>query len=219
MTSDVGNAQCIDGNKHRTVGLRGNCVVAVLLVIILTFFQPSGMGNSAFSQGTSHLHIAVLERNNRVTKESEEFRLTVEIQSDFKTPIEGADVSFSAQDSGPGILFANNTIQRTVKTDSRGRADTGWARSIGDGPFLVTIVASYQGQSASTSTQAENQPPAPSTNGNKKSGKLKWILIAAAAGVVGVVLATKKSGSGDSNSAGSSNPSITIGPPTVGGPQ
>lgn len=221
MASDVVNVRCTNGNKHRIVGLSGNCVAAVL-VLILAFFQPDWLGNNAFSEGTSRLRIAVLEKSNRVLREDEQFRLTVEVRSDLKTPVEGADVSFIAPDSGPGILFANNAVRRTVKTDSHGRADTGWARSIGDGLFLVTIVASYQGESASTSTQAGNQGPVPSTNGApKKSGKLKWILIAAAAaGVVGVVLATKKSDSeSSSGSMGNSGPTITLGPPTVGAPQ
>ena len=191
-------------------------VIAASLVLILALFEPGWIGSNAFPQGTSPLRIAILEGNHVVSKDGQ-LRLTVEVRNDQKAPVGGAEVSFDAPDSGPGILFPNNANRLTVKTDSRGRADTGWTRSIGDGPFLVTIVASYQGQSASTSAQAENPPSTPSaTKDKKKSSKLKWILIAAAAGVVGVVLATKKSGS---DSPEDSNPSITLGSPTVGGPQ
>jgi len=198
---------------HWIVRPRGNAVVAASLVLILAFFEPGWI--NAFPQGTSPLRIAILEGNPVVSKDGQ-LRLTVEVRNDQKTPVSGAEVSFVAPDSGPGILFPDNANRLTVQTDSRGRADTGWTRSIGDGPFLVTIVASYQGQSASTSAQAENPPSASSTTKDKKkSGKLKWILIAAAAGAVGVVLATKKSGSDSENS----NPSITLGSPTVGAPQ
>ena len=207
--------RCSRGANHRIVRSGGNAVVAASLVLILAFFEPGWIGSNAFPQGTSPLRIAILEGNPVVSKDGQ-LRLTVEVRNDQKTPVGGAEVSFVAPDSGPGILFPDNANRLTVQTDSRGRADTGWTRSIGDGPFLVTIVASYQGQSASTSAQAENPPSTSSTTKDKKkSGKLKWILIAAAAGAVGVVLATKKSGSDTENS----NPSITLGSPTVGGPQ
>jgi hypothetical protein len=175
------------------------------------------MGLTVFAQAGA-LRIAVLEGNNRVVKKDKDLRLVVEVRNDSKVPVAGADVTFIAPESGPGILFAENASRLTVKTDSFGRANSGFARSVGDGPFQVTIVASYQGQTASTKAQAVNQtsPAASTSDVQKKSGLWKWILIGAGAGAAaGIVVA--KSGS-DSDSA-STTPTITVTPPVIGPPQ
>jgi hypothetical protein len=182
--------------SNRRAGIvRGNCVVAVGVVFLLVFFQP-GIGSHVFAQDESALRASLIEGNKHVVIKNDPFRLTAEIRNGRKTSVGRAEITSSK--------VAN-------------RPETGWTRSIVDGPFAATV-GSYTGQSAPPPPQAENPPPKPSPAGDKKkSSKLKWILIAAAAGAVGVVLVTKKSG--DSSSSGSSTPGITIGNPTVGAPQ
>jgi hypothetical protein len=143
----------------------------------------------------------------------------VEVRDDQKVPVVGADVTFVAPEAGPGVLFADNANRLTVKTDTFGRAQTGVTRSVGNGPFLISIVASYQGQTTATSAQATNQTsPASNPDAKKKSGKWKWILIGVgAAAAVGIVVATSGSDS-DSNPQTTPPTTIVVGPPTVGAP-
>jgi hypothetical protein len=191
-------------------------LIALGLVWMLGIVQPGWISSSAFAQETGGIRIKVHRGENRIVEKKQEFQLVVEVRNREDAAIAGADVTFAAPDSGPGILFADNASRLTVKTDSLGRADAGPTRSIGDGPFAVTVTAIYQGESASISVQAINQT-SDSTEAKKKSNPMKWILLAAAGGAVGAVVATKKSspGSGSTGSEGT----ITVGPPTVGAPQ
>jgi hypothetical protein len=192
-------------------------IVAGVLLVSLSLLQPGWMGLTVFAQANA-LRIAVLEGNNRVVKKDKDLRLVVEVRNDSKVPVAGADVTFIAPESGPGILFAENANRLTVKTDSFGRANSGFARSIGDGPFQVTIVASYQGQTASTKAQAVNQTtPGSTADVKKSSGLWKWILIGAGAGAAAGLAVAKTSGS-DSD-ADPTTPTITVTPPVIGPPQ
>ena len=198
------------------MSFRPQHVIAGVLILILAVFQPGSMGLTALAQGPGGLHIAVLEGNNRVVKKDSNLRLVVEVRNDSKVPVAGADVTFIAPQSGPGILFAQNASRLTVKTDSFGRADSGFVRSVGDGPFQVTIVANYQGQSVSTTAQAVNQTsPTSAADTKKKSGIWKWILIGGAGAAAGIILAAKSGSDSDS----SPPPTITVDPPVIGPPQ
>lgn len=197
--------------------LSGKQFVAGVLLVILSLFQPGWMGLTVFAQANA-LHIAVLEGNNRVVKKDKDLRLVVEVRNDSKVPVAGAEVTFIAPESGPGILFAENASRLTVKTDSFGRANSGFARSVGDGPFQVTIVANYQGGTGSTKAQAVNQTtPVPTSDAKKKSsGMWKWILIGAGAGAAAGIIVAK---SGGSDSDTPAPPTITVTPPVIGPPQ
>jgi hypothetical protein len=197
--------------------LAGKQLVAGVLLVILSLFQPGWMGLTVFAQANA-LHIAVLEGNNRVVKKDKDLRLVVEVRNDSKVPVAGAEVTFIAPESGPGILFAENASRLTVKTDSFGRANSGFARSVGDGPFQVTIVANYRGETGSTKAQAVNQTtPVPTSDVKKKSsGMWKWILIGAGAGAAAGIVVAK---TGGSDSDAPATPTITVTPPVIGPPQ
>jgi len=193
----------------------GKHIVAGVL-ILLALFQPGWMGLAALAQDSGPLRIAVLEGNNRVVKKDKDLRLVVEVRNDSKVPVAGADVTFIAPESGPGVLFAENASRLTVKTDSFGRANSGFVRSVGDGPFQVTIMASYQGQTVSTTAQAVNQTsPGSASTVKKKSGIWKWVLIGGAGAAAGIILATKSGSDSDSTPP----PTITVTPPVIGPPQ
>jgi hypothetical protein len=194
----------------------GKHIVAGVL-ILLALIQPGWMGFAAFAQQSGALRVAVLEGNNRVVKKDKDLRFVVEVRNESKVPVSGADVTFIAPESGSGILFAENASRLTVKTDAFGRANSGFVRSVGDGPFQVTILANYQGQTGSTTAQAVNQTsPTATTDTKKKSGIWKWILIGGAGAAAGIILAAK-SGSDDYDPA--PPPTITVTPPDVGPPQ
>ena len=197
----------------------GRHATTAILILAMTVF-PFGNGPLVFAQDANGLQIAILEGSNNVIKNSKDSRLVIEVRDRLKSPVAGADVTFIAPDSGPGILFAGNASLMRLKTDSRGRVDTGPNRPIGEGAFTVRIVASFQGEITATSAQSVNKTQ--STETKKKSSALKWILIAAAGGAAGAVLATRKSdGSSGATGGGqgSSGTTITAGTPTVGAPQ
>ena len=190
-------------------------VVAGVLILLVGFFQPGWVSLTVLAQDST-LRIAVLEGNNRVVKKDKELRFVVEVRKDSRVPVAGAEVTFIAPDSGPGILFTENANRLTVKTDSFGRANSGFVRSVGDGPFQVKIQASYQGQTVSTTAQAVNQTsPGSTSNTKKKSGIWKWVLIGGAGAAAGIILATKSGSDSDSTPP----PTITVTPPDIGPPQ
>jgi hypothetical protein len=193
-------------------------IVAAVLVL---FCLQSGWIGSIFAQEVGALRIAVVQGENQVVKKDKSLRLVVEVRNYWKAPVVGADVTFTAPESGPGLLFAGNVNQLTVKTDSFGKANPGITRSVGDGPFAINIVASYRGQTVSTSAHVVNQTSSGSASAGKKKSPLKWILIAAGGGAAGAFVATRKSNSGGSGggSGGPGSATITAGPPTVGAPQ
>jgi hypothetical protein len=73
--------------------------------------------------------------------------------------------------------------------------------------------------SAKPLTQASNEPAGSGQTVQKKSSKLKWILIAAAGAAAGGVLAMKGGGGSSGSNERESVNTITAGPPTVGPPQ
>src|SRR5688572_21284290 len=180
---------------------------------------PMSSVSQALAQQNNKLQVRVVEGSNRILKKDESLELVVEVR-DGQTPAAGAEVTFIAPESGPGVLFAGNLDRLTVKADARGRATSGRTRSIGgEGAFSVGIVAMARGGTAATSTQAANQTPSPTTAGTqKKSNKLMWILIGAAGAGVVTAFALKGSDSDDPDPE-QNPPSITIGPPTVGAPE
>ena len=202
---------------YRHSYLRG--ISSLLVTSVLVLAQPLSWSSQAFAQQNQRLHIRVLEGGNRILHKNESLELVVEVR-DGQTPVPGAEVTFIAPESGPGILFTGNAERLTVKADARGRATSGRTRSIGAGAFSVAIVAMAHGNTTTTSTQAANQTPDTTTpTPKKKSKKLMWILIAAGGGAAAVAFAAKgKSGSGtDEND--DLPPTITVGPPTIGAPE
>jgi hypothetical protein len=92
---------------------------------------------------------------------------------------------------------------------------------------LVKIASAQPWQNSATSAtsgQAGSQPQSspPGSSAQKKSSKLKWILIGAAGGAAVGFLALKGKGGSDSGSDSNSQtptPTVTAGPPVLGPPQ
>jgi hypothetical protein len=195
-------------------------LLSCLLVLL------SVWNSEALAQEREDFRITILEGNNGIIRKDSILQLVVEVRDALNAPVSGAEVTFSAPESGPRILFAGDVTRFTVRTDTQGKASAGPARSTGgDGPFSVTILAESQGNNVTASAQETNQTLAGSTSKvKKKSSRLTWILIAVAGGAAGAALAMKKSSSGPaSNGSGGTGAvgttTVTIGAPTVGAPQ
>src|SRR5215471_293348 len=113
LSSVVGEILAMHAPKRTSatgipVSYRPQNIIAGVLILIFAVFQPASMGLTALAQSRGGLSIVVLERNSRVVNKEKELRLVVEVRNDSKVPVAGADVTFIAPQSGPGILFAEN---------------------------------------------------------------------------------------------------------------
>jgi len=191
----------------------GKQVIAVGLVLLLTAIDPSFVSAQTAQDSSNRLQLSVLQGNNSTLDNTHPARLVVRVRNGRSGPVRGADVTFTAPDSGPGALFFKGERRLSVKTDAQGVANSGPIRPDGGaGVFSVAIQAAFQGQSVTTSAQQTNKTE-PSGKTLHKSGKLKWILIVGGAAAVAVAAAATKR-----STTTQSTPTITAGAPSVGQP-
>lgn len=166
---------------------------------------------------TSGLRILVLEGQNAVNSIPTRTAVNpvIQVLDIVNQPVEGAAVTFEVSPTGPGGLFGQRPII-TTRTDSVGQATAVLTPNDIPGPFVIKIIASFQGQTRETRIRQTNDsktleamiplPPKPWY----KSWK-RWALIGAAAGgtVAAIVIFSR------------SDPTVTISPGTVvlGGPR
>jgi hypothetical protein len=141
----------------------------------------------------------------------------VEVQDENHKPVAGAAVLFSLPSSGPGGAFANGAQTLSTLTDEAGHAAATGLRPNGvQGSYDIHVTVHYQGTTAETTIHQKNvsgQSSSTTTTEQVAHGiSMKAVLIivgtAAAAGAVGLVLATR----------GGNSTTITPGTPTVGAP-
>ena len=145
--------------------------------------------------------------------------LVVQVLDQESRPVEGADVTFRFPVMGPSVTFADQKNFATVRTNADGQAAAvGWTANNMTGRFQLQVTASRANELGAAVLFMTNVTTI--TAETKVKGKSiwssKWTKIAvagaAAAIVVGVVLATR---------GGSSATTITAVPgfPTIGGAQ
>ena len=140
----------------------------------------------------------------------------VEVRDENERPVEGAAVIFKLPSSGPGATFGGSETTQTRVTDARGQAGvTGYTINKQAGRFVIEITATHEGRAGRllmTQTNSIDKLP-PEIAGDRQGGKLKWILLGAAAGVgagLGIYFGTR----------GSTAPiSVSTGPVVIGGPR
>jgi hypothetical protein len=142
----------------------------------------------------------------------------VQVEDENHRPVAGAAVLFLLPGSGPSGTFAGGGRSLMATTDSKGQAVARGLRVNNvSGKFQISVEASYQGVTATTTiTQANAVITAAAVGG--VSGKLIAILAAVGgAAAVGAVVATR--GSGTSATAPPATvTTLTPGTPTVGRP-
>jgi hypothetical protein len=151
--------------------------------------------------------------------------LVVQVLDQNDRPVEGADVVFRFPLKGPSGIFANDRTSRTVRSDAQGQAPAlNWTANSEIGSFQVHVTASFGNQIGETNITMSNVPRITEAL-RKKSEKQrhfwssKWfiaaVVVGAAAITVGVVLANRGSSSSPQTPP---TVTVTIGPPTIGGP-
>jgi hypothetical protein len=143
----------------------------------------------------------------------------VQVLSGSGEPLAHATVSFLLPATGASARFGDSGLSVTMETDERGMAaGVGLTPNTVEGQFLIRVTAAWRGEAANASIQQTNAEPA------VKSGRTKWIVIAAlaAGGVAGGLAAMHGGKSSEPAASNSSTQSVgaTISPgtPSLGPP-
>ena len=142
----------------------------------------------------------------------------VEVQDDAGSPVEGAEVVFTAPPTGPSVTFYGATRTTTVTTDKQGRATVSGMMPNADlGVFEIQVAATHGAFQAETViTQTNAQAAALS---KKKKNPFGWRLLTAlgAGAAIGIVAGVRR---GDDNGTTAAAPTaITFGSVSVGTPR
>jgi hypothetical protein len=175
----------------------------------------------AGAQAQPHIAIRVIQGDNAVNS----IRMhrghdpTVQVLGESGEPLPHATVSFILPAAGASARFGDRGLSVTVETDERGMAvGRGLEPNNVEGQYRIRVTASWHGDAANADIQQTNAEPA------VKSGRTKWIVIAAAAvgGAAAAGLAATR-GKGGESAAVSSGPApagatISPGTPSFGPP-
>ncbi|MBL8227508.1 MAG: hypothetical protein JNL98_03490 [Bryobacterales bacterium] len=166
----------------------GGLCIWLLLAPFLSGAQQTSSGR---------LRIIVLEGQGAVNLIPASTAPVVEVRDENDFPVEGAKVTFTLPESGPGAMFANQQRTQTVETNSRGQAGAiGYAINSQTGRFSTRVTASWKGREATilitqtnTTRAADLEPP------KRGFAKWKWWIIAGAAAgaATGIILGTRSS--------------------------
>lgn len=144
----------------------------------------------------------------------------VQVEDENHKPIAGAAVLFTLPTQGAGGTFDGGAHTLTVMTDNNGRASThGFRPNSTQGQFLISVSASYLGQTASAViSQSSMALAGASASGAGMSGKVIAIVAIGAAAVAAGVFAAIRGGQATATSA-SIPTTVTPGTGTVGPPR
>jgi hypothetical protein len=179
-------------------------------VLLLTLF-PLAAG----AQTPPHIAIRVIQGDNAINS----IRMrrghdpTVQVLGEAGEPVPHATVSFILPATGASGRFGDRGLSITVETDERGMAvGRGLEPNNVEGQYRIRVTASWHGEAANADIQQTNAEPA------VKSGRTKWIVIAAAAAggaaAAGLAATHGKGSESAAASAGSAAAGATISPGT-----
>ena len=119
---------------------------------------PPQQSDSQAPADTSGLRIVVIEGEDGVNiiQDRTVVRPVVEVRDRNNTPVSGAVVLFSLPQEGAGAVFANGESVFSLMTDASGRATAAGFTPLGEGSFEISVQASYQDQTASTTITQSN---------------------------------------------------------------
>lgn len=145
--------------------------------------------------------------------------LVVQVVDQNERAIDGAEVVFRFPLNGPSATFLNGRNSVTVRTNSGGQAAAvNWMANGQVGSFQVQVTATYGNEEGATTVSMTNvtriEENATAKAEHKSLWSHRWFKIAviggAAAGVaIGVILATRGSGSGRTVTISPGAPTIT----------
>jgi hypothetical protein len=190
-------------------------LVAVLIGNQTAIGQPQAATTPA-APPAKILRIHVLEGEGAVNSIPAHIAMmpVIEVRDENERPVEGASVTFSLPQAGPGGSFLGGQFTLVRKTDARGQAAaTGFMANSMPGRFVIRVTVSYLDVTETALINQTNSDKMPQLHA-KSGGKWKWIVLslAAAGGAgAGIYFGTR--------SSGSSPVSIGTGPIVFGSPR
>jgi hypothetical protein len=196
-------------------------ILAAAIALPASNGQTPAQPPAAQPQGTTRtLKVVALAGNGEFNDLANKVMapLVIEVLDQNDDPVEGADVTFRFPLQGPGATFADQKTSAISRTGPDGQAAaTGWMANSQVGKFQVQVTATRANEYGFGVLMMTNVTKMPSRARSKSKSwwTSKWAIVTyvavAAAVVVGVVLATRGSGS----------KVIVVNPgsPTIGAPQ
>jgi len=112
----------------------------------------------------------------------------VKVEDSSGHPIAGAKVTFQAPDSGPSAIFNGARMYAAVTGRDGTAKAVGFTPNTVTGPFMVHVLAEYEGQATDKQIQQSNVAPPAQAKSNHRKLALKIAIGAAAAVGFGVIL-------------------------------
>ena len=174
-------------------------------------FQPGQ------TQQVTSLRIEVLqgEEGVNIIKQKTAVQPVVQVRDQNNLPVAGATVIFLLPTSGASGTFVGGGNVATVVTDAAGRASAALNPNNVAGPLKITVNASFQGQTATT-TIAQTNVVSAGQNAVKAAAHSHALTIGIAAGlaaVAGIVLGVHASSGSNGIHASISTGTGAVGPP------
>ena len=125
---------------------------------ITTGWQPLAAQDQSAGAPSDDLTITIVEGDGGINniKKGIATKPVVEVHDRNKTPLAGVLVTFTLPSSGPSGAFADGSQFMSVTTDAAGRASAVIRPNHVAGEFKITVHASYQGHTATTSISQTN---------------------------------------------------------------
>ncbi len=169
-------------------------LVSLLLCALLVFEAPMA------AQAKPGLRIVVVDGEGAINniQLGSGREPVVEVRDADDKPVPGAKVTFTLPDMGPSGTFFGASRKVTVTTNEQGRATgTGFRPNLQEGRFQIQVMAAANDQTATAMITQSNSMPvggvSRTTSAKKRFGTGKIVAIAAAAGIIAAVAATRDS--------------------------
>jgi hypothetical protein len=180
---------------------------------------------SDLTQPAGGLKIVVVQgegaKNNVRTRSATQ--PVVEVRDEGDKPVPGAEVVFQLPPAGPGGVFNGWMRTQTARTGAEGRAEAnGFAPNDEVGRFNIKVTATSGTKTTSTviaQSNTQNGEDGGGPRARSRSTMWKVLAVVAVAGLVGGIVAAKKSGDNSPTVAATIPIGISPGPVSVGGPR
>lgn len=191
-----------------TVGCQPAARGLVLVLAGLMMIQPALLAQ------TGNLRLIVVEGAgaNNVIQQIPAQPVVVRVEDASGLPVVGANVIFSAPETGPSGEFSNEETAIGVITGPDGLASAGaYHPNAEEGTYQISVRAEFQGQSVVTAVEQRNIGPG---GGRGRTFAILGILGAAAGAAAAVALSRNTSGAASQQTS----PSIVFDNGVVGAP-
>jgi hypothetical protein len=173
-------------------------VLSSVLVLLLAFGQTPELfaAQNPPAPQSGRLRLVIVEGGGAINNIQQRVArdVIVQVTDENDRPVAGAALGFLLPAAGPGGTFSNGLNALSLVTDSAGRAAASFTPNTVAGSYQMTVTASFQGQSATTTIAQTNALGAAgagtaattAAGGGGMSGATIGLVVAAAIGAVAI---------------------------------